>query len=175
MLKRTPSGASKIHRIKIGGRTGIELLDDLTAAGIKLNAHANTLLTSDKFQTANTRRDVEVAIVSVHDLGFDHGANTADVYQRAFARQLALCPISLAPHFRLQYRDQPECTSGQAQTPNSAPPGAITVASAPIDADDDFPKGFYLRRIDGRLWLRGYRADSTHVWHADDCFALCLA
>jgi hypothetical protein len=177
MLKRTPLGNIEIHRIKIGGRTGIELLDDLTAAGIKLNTHANTLLTSDKFQTAQTaitQRDIKVAIVSVRDLGFDHGANTADVYQRAFARQLALCPISLAPHFRLQYQDQPEGASNQPRMPNSAPPGAITIACAPIDTDDDFPKGFYLRRIEGELWLRGYHADSTHVWHANDCFAFCL-
>jgi hypothetical protein len=175
MLKQIPSCTSEVHHIKIGGRTGIELLNDLTVAGIKLNAHANTLLTSEKFQTTNMRRDIEVAMVRVRDLGFDDGANTADVYQRAITRQLALCPISLAPHFRLQYQDQHEGTSDQPQTPNSAPAGSITVACAPIDTDDDFPKGFYLRRIDGELWLRGYRADSTHVWHADDCFAFCLA
>jgi hypothetical protein len=40
--------------------------------------------------------------------------------------------------------------------------------SAALVEDDEFPKGFYLRRIDGVLWLRGYRSGPAHVWSPDD-------
>jgi hypothetical protein len=30
--------------------------------------------------------------------------------------------------------------------------------------------GFYLRRIRGVLWLRGYRSPAEHVWEAADRF-----
>ena len=37
-----------------------------------------------------------------------------------------------------------------------------------LSDDDEVPKGFYLRRIEGVLWLRGYRAGAEHVWSPDD-------
>jgi hypothetical protein len=30
-----------------------------------------------------------------------------------------------------------------------------------------------LRRIDGELWLRGYRSDGEHPWDSSDSFAFC--
>jgi len=50
---------------------------------------------------------------------------------------------------------------------------AITIASEPLTQDDDFPKGFYVRRIKGALWLRGYRAGAAHIWEADDHLLFC--
>jgi hypothetical protein len=37
-----------------------------------------------------------------------------------------------------------------------------------LSPEDEFPKGFYLRRIKGELWLRGYRAGAEHVWSSGD-------
>ena len=50
---------------------------------------------------------------------------------------------------------------------------SITIASEILTEDDDFPKGFYLRKIDGMLWLRGYLADQLHVWNPDNHFIFC--
>jgi len=44
------------------------------------------------------------------------------------------------------------------------------VASAPLAQDDETPKGFYLRRIEGVLWLRGYRSWPGHIWSPQDMF-----
>ena len=52
-----------------------------------------------------------------------------------------------------------------------APDGAVTVLSEFIEEDDDFPKGLYLRNVDGALWLRGYICDKTHNWSLADVFA----
>ena len=49
-----------------------------------------------------------------------------------------------------------------------APSGSITVASIPLREDDEYPKGFYLRVVDGVPWLRGYRCTEQHNWSADD-------
>ena len=62
-------------------------------------------------------------------------------------------------------------TGDQATGKGCAPPGSITVASAPLDDRDDTPKGFYLRRIESTLWLRGYRSWSGHRWSCEDVFA----
>ncbi len=42
------------------------------------------------------------------------------------------------------------------------------IISEPLDDNPETPKGFYLRRIDGILWLRGYRAETTSVWNSED-------
>ena len=53
----------------------------------------------------------------------------------------------------------------------SAPSASVTVASAPLDRDDVLPKGFYLRVVDGRPWLRGYHATDEHLWSPHDRLA----
>lgn len=163
----------EVHLVQIGGRTGDQLMGDLVSAGIRLNKHAKTLLASGRFQVEKKPRQIEVVVLSVAELGFPNGAGIQAIRKRALERQLALCPIETAPHFRLQYRDQPEGSIGHPSTQGVAPPGSITVASEPLDAEDDFPKGFYLRRIDGALWLRGYRSDDTHILNAHDRLAYC--
>jgi hypothetical protein len=100
----------------------------------------------------------------------DQGATTAEIYARAETLGLALCPLELGPHLRLLYRDQPEGYWGQPIRQHQAPSGSITVASQPLAEDDEFPKGFYLRRIQGVLWLRGYRSGPDHVWQGEDHF-----
>lgn len=69
----------------------------------------------------------------------------------------------------MQYTDQPEDVEKEARQ-NQAPSGSVTVASEAISEDNTFPKGFYLRHMNGELWLRGYCADDLHSWNADDRF-----
>jgi len=81
---------------------------------------------------------------------------------------LSECPLELGPHFRLQFPDQPEAVAKTPALTGRAPPGSITVLSRPLDEDDLTPKGFYLQRRAGLLWLRGYRSSFDHVWAAGD-------
>jgi hypothetical protein len=60
-------------------------------------------------------------------------------------------------------------------TRHRAPAGSITIASSPLDDRDETPKGFYLRRVDGTLWLRGYRSSPAHVWDPEDVFVFSRA
>ena len=161
----------EVRIVQIGGRTKGELLEDLKSGGIQLNEHAKTLLKSDGFKTEETSRQLKIVVVSVRGLGLPHGATIEAIHKRVLERQLSLCPIELAAHFRLQYRDQPEGFIGHPVTQQKAPPSSITVACEPLDPDDNFPKGFYLRRIEGVLWLRGYCSNTEHIWSPDDRFA----
>ena len=58
--------------------------------------------------------------------------------------------------------------TNQDSAPDSVPStgraasGSNTVLCAPLDDTVESPKGFSLRFVDGRPWLRGYRCDDVH-------------
>jgi hypothetical protein len=162
-----------IRTVTIGGLTKTELLEQLYAHAVSLNESAERLFASDRFTTAHTRASVTTVELTVGNLGFPHGATIAEIHARAITLGLGLCPLELGPHLRLQYRDQPEGFWGQPVRQHQAPSGSLTIASEALAPDDDIPKGFYLRRIKGELWLRGYRSGADHVWNADDQLLFC--
>lgn len=168
-----PNCPTTIRNVAIGGLSKAELLDQLQRNAIALNESAHTLFANNRFVTAQARHSLATVELTVGDLGFPQGATTAELYAKAAALGLALCPLELGPHLRLQYLDQPEGYWGQPLRQHQAPSGSITIASEPLTQDDEFPKGFYVRRIKGELWLRGYRAGSDHVWEADDHMLFC--
>lgn len=168
-----PNCPTVIRVITIGGLTKAELLEQLRSNAVSLNEYAHRLFASDRFITAETRRSCTTVELAVRDLGFPQGAATADIYARAAALGLGLCPLELGPHLRLHYLDQPEGYWGQPIREHKSPSGSITIASEALTQDDDFPKGFYVRRIKGELWLRGYCAGSDQVWEPDDHLLFC--
>ena len=163
------------RRVSVGGTPKGELLTRLEAAGVALNEAGQSLFADARFTTRAEPYPLEVVEVSVADLGLEAGATFARVLEQAAISGLAPCPLELGPHLRLQWLDQPEGFVGQPVTQHRAPPGSLTVASLPVAEDDETPKGFYLRRIEGVLWLRGYRSGADHVWSPEDRFAFCRA
>lgn len=160
--------------VEIGGLTKSELIQKLQQHSVLLNESAERLFADDKFSTSVMKNMVQTVELTVRDLGFPDGATMNEIFNRATGLGLVLCPLELAPHLRLAYLDQAEGYLGQPVKQHQAPSGSITIASAMLSEDDDFPKGFYLRRIRGLLWLRGYRADHRqHVWNPHDHFIFC--
>lgn len=155
--------------VDIGTLSRPTLEEALAAQGVGLNEHAETLLAHAIFDAPDAQ-SVRTVSITVGELGFPDGARLDQVFTAAGELGLALCPPETGPYLRL-------ALVGQASAPDSvlsagrAPTGAITVASRPLREGDDYPKGFYLRVIDGRPWLRGYSCDSEHLWSADDVFA----
>jgi hypothetical protein len=156
------------REVTIGGLTRAELYTRLLENGIRLNESAETLFASELFTTEAAACTLTTVELTAADLGFPNGATTAEIFARAEEDGLSLCPMELAAHLRLQFLDQPEGFWGQPLTEHQAPSGSITVLSVILSPEDEFPKGFYLRRIKGELWLRGYRAGPEHVWEAGD-------
>ena len=159
-----------IRALRIGGLDKAELLAALQAAGVRLNPLAETLFADDRFGTSREHVLVETVQVTAAELGLADGGTFDAIVARAAERGLALCPLELAPHLRLALLDQPEGAIGQPVTQHRAPPGSITIASAPVSDDEEAPRGFYVRRIEGVLWLRGYQSWSGHVWSGEDVF-----
>lgn len=60
------------------------------------------------FSFTKTKLELDLVVASVADLGFpEDGASLLDVYNRAIAIGLELCPHDLGPTLRLNYLDQP--------------------------------------------------------------------
>lgn len=156
--------------IRIGGAGKPELLSRLERAGVELNDAAHALFADERFTTSAFSTLIEIVEVSVAGLGLPSGATFDQIVEHAAAAGLSLCPLEAGPHFRLQYTDQPEGFLGHPPSQHRAPPGSITVASAPLADDEETPRGFYLRRIQGVLWLRGYRSWPGHIWSPGDTF-----
>lgn len=159
--------------IEVGGLTKLQLIQKLQQHSIMMNEYGKRLISSDKFTTSDTKQSLNTVELTVRDLGFPEGENTARIFKRASELDLGLCPLELGPYLRLEYLDQSESLLENPSQQNQAPSGSITIASEIISEDDYFPKGFYLRKINGVLWLRGYIADSLHVWNPDDHFVFC--
>lgn len=162
--------------VRIGGMDKPELLQALREHGVQLNPAAETLFDNLRLTLPRQHQVVEIAAVSVADLGFGGGATYAQLTAHARESGLVECPLELGPYLRLQFPDQPE--AGLSTRGGRAPPGSITVASPPLDDADETPKGFYLRRVRGVSWLRGYWSWPGHIWSPEDVIVFsrsCIA
>lgn len=161
--------------VRVGGMSKPELLAEFQKRGIELNESGQTLFAHDNFTTSESTSLFETVEISVGDLGYARGATAAQIHQRAVKLGLTLCPLELGPHLRLQFLDQTEGHRGCPPSQHRAPSGSITVASRQLTEDDRIPKGFYLRRINGVLWLRGYCSGAEHIWSPEDRFVFLRA
>jgi hypothetical protein len=167
----SPRGIRRV--VEIGGVAKPELLRRLAAAQVQFNEYARTLFAHPLFVTSEARLSLVTIELSVAGLALPRGGTFVEACAHAARLGLRLCPLELGPHLRLQWLDQPEVSDDPQARRNTAPRGAVTVASAPLDEDDDTPKGFYLRRTPGGVWLRGYRSWAGHVLDADDRLVWC--
>lgn len=161
------------HRIEllvvvVGGMSRSQLVSTLRETGVLLNAHAETLLESTVFET-RAAQPTTVTERTVAELGLPDGGSLSQILAAAQQQNLVLCPADTGPYLRLALVEQ-ATSADSVMSSGRAPTGSLTVASAPLSEDDEYPKGFYLRVVDGQPWLRGYRCDDEHVWSAGDRF-----
>ncbi|MGO4434169.1 hypothetical protein AB4Y88_13010 [Paenarthrobacter sp. RAF9] len=148
--------------VRAGGHSRVEILQMLRSADVLLNVHAETLLAHPAFDNPK-HQDLRIVERTVEELGLKSGAVQSRVFSAALSQGLALCPLVAGPYLRM-------AMMGQSDAPDAvlsggrAPTGAIHVASAPLSEVVEYPKGFYLRVVNGQAWLRGYRCDDTYVW-----------
>jgi len=158
------------EEVRIGGLDGAGLRAELQRAGVALNERALELLASPGFQAVVPEQTVAIGVDDVAGLGFAEGATWPELLAAAARRGWHPAPLALAPWLRLQWPGQAELDA--APTRHRAPPGSLTVVSPP--PAPELPRGFYLRRAEGRLWLRGYQSDDLHVWDPADRLVFAL-
>lgn len=168
-----PNGPVITRTIAVGGLSKWQLIQKLQQNSISMNEYGVRLLSDERFTTSESRYSLKTVELTIRDLGFPNGATLPHIFKRASELGLKLCPPELGPHLRLEYLNQSEGYIGNPLQKNQAPTGSITIASEILSEEDDFPKGFYLRKINDVLWLRGYNADNLHVWNAYDHFVFC--
>lgn len=147
--------SDQLGALTVGGVSKRELRARLAAASVSLNEYAESLFESPEFGVSEQPRDLGLVVVSLDELGLTAGGPLPVIFERAGSLGYALCPLEVAPHLRL-------ALVGQTEGPY------LTIASArPRPTDPDFPAGFYLRRLEDGLWLRGYRTDDDWIWPPD--------
>jgi hypothetical protein len=155
-----PDCPAIVRTIQVGGMTKDELLREFQKHAISMNEYGTTVFDDPVWEPSESAYNLPTVEVTARQLGFPGGAITAEIFARADRLGLSLCPVETGPFLRLQYLDQPAGFW-------------ITIATLKLSDDPDFPNGFYLRRLDDGLWLRGYTAAPEHVWDADDHFVFC--
>src|SRR5687767_15563988 len=93
--------------VSIGGLSRSELLAALREQDVQLNQFAEALFQDPRFTVLRERHVIEIAAVSVAELGFGEGATHGQLIARALEWGLVECPLELGPHLRLQFQDQP--------------------------------------------------------------------
>jgi hypothetical protein len=105
-------GASDVpvwKTVTVGQHRGVDAVRNaLDKARIAIGDTADEVLGRPAFTFSGERRELDLVLVSVAQLGFGvHGATLADIHKRALALGLELCPEEVGPQLRLQYRNQP--------------------------------------------------------------------
>ena len=162
------SDADMPGTVVCGALSKPELLDRLGAAGVRLNDYAKILFECELFVISPDASTVSIVETSPARLGLSEGATFPQILAAAALLELRPCPLDLGPCLRLAYLLQSGRDDDVPLAQHRAPPGSLTVVSLPLFEDDEFPKGFYLRSIDGAPWLRGYRCSMDYGWHASD-------
>lgn len=156
--------------VRIGGQPRSALLQSLREFGVRLNAHAQTLLEHPAFDDPESQ-DLRFVERTVHQLGLATGGTQSQVLEAAREHGFQPCPVISGPFLRLATMDQRNAPDSVLSA-GRAPTGAIHVAAEPLSADEAYPKGFYLRVVDDEVWLRGYRCDDTYEWGPEQRLAL---
>ena len=154
--------------MKYGGQTLSELISSLNKQAIHLNRYGEELLNHPDFLVSQGERIVTLCVVTLEEIGLSEGANLPALYRAAQKEGFQLCDLETAIYFSLNY--QKLTNSHDLKSKNKAPKDSITIATQPLEKKDTFPKGFYVRRVDGVNWLRGYLCDEEHLFSGKDSF-----
>jgi hypothetical protein len=96
--------------VEVAGRS-LPTVDSeaLNAPPCRLGDWASGIIGRPAFTLSKIKVDVDLAVLSVFELGLTEGkdASLKDIYARAEFLGLALCPAEVGPQLRLQYLDQP--------------------------------------------------------------------
>lgn len=148
----------KTIRLGTGLKTSADFRKALKQSGCDIGDWAKDILGKPAFTVSATETEVDLANVSVADLGFKNGAKRSEIYDRAKELGLALCPAEVGPQLRLQYLDQPNDER-------------LRIAMEPI-ADSGRVLGvFFVERYDGGdRWLSADYGFPEYFWNAGDRF-----
>lgn len=146
----------KIRResVEIGGKSKEQLIAEMKAQGINISDYAKSMMDNPDFVVSENREEAKLIRLSVGDLGFKTNATTDQIFERAQALGLELCPADTGPNYGLQYKDQPLNEW-------------VRIGMKQITDSDGDPSVFGLGRDDDGLWLHSTWARPDDEWYPD--------
>ena len=147
-----------------------ELEKILEENNIRTNRYAEEYFSHPGFST-EIAESCSIAIVSLEEIGLGDGGTLNVISEHMSGLGLKVCPANAGLFLRLAWKEQTQSSNSVLSGTHEAPDQAVTVFSEPLERSDDFPKGLYLRKVDGDLWLRGYVCDDSYTFPADALFA----
>ena len=144
--------------------------EKLEEHNICVNKYAEMFFSHPAFSTEQTREMI-IAAASLREIGLENGGTLDEIFRRLELIGARPCPPNTGLFLRLIWKDQPQSRNSVLSGTHRSPDQAVTVLSEIPDRDDAFPKGLYLRHVDGRLWLRGYVCDPSYRFSGSDLFA----
>ena len=144
----------KIRRdsVEIGGKSKEQLIAEMESSGINISDYAKSMMDNPDFTVGANREEAKLVRLMVADLGFKASATTDQIFERAQALGLELCPPDTGPNYRLKYKDQP---LGEY----------VSIGMKQITDSGGNPSGFNLSRDDGGLWLDDDWAKPSNTWN----------
>ncbi|MCU0676319.1 MAG: hypothetical protein MUE69_26450 [Myxococcota bacterium] len=144
--------------LELGRLDSESLRHALVDAGVRFNAYAARLFDEGHVAPSAAHTQVRVVVRSAAELGALEGDTLDGLLERGRASGLVPGPLELAAYLRLAWPDQPL--------------GArVTVPSLRPMPDETAPRGFYLRRDEDGIWLRGYVASDDWVFPPTEALA----
>lgn len=163
VLAEIPSDPKVWKRITLG--TGIKNADGFRNAikdgGMRISDWANDIIGKPAFNVATEKKDVDLVVVSVAELGFPEGAKLSDIYAAAKKRGLELCPNEVGPQLRLQYKDQPK---GEW----------LLIGMEPISGSGGALYVFGVGHRDHGLWFFTDHGGPDYIWNGRNRFVFVL-
>lgn len=142
----------------------------LRERGILMNHYAEEYMAHPRFSTTHPD-EMTVTIAALKEIGLENGGTLGAIFRHVSGSSLKPCPVSTGLFLRLAWTDQPQSQNSILSGTHQAPDQAVTVLSEILEENDAFPKGLYLRNVDGMLWLRGYTCDAAYCFPGDALFA----
>ena len=149
----------KIRRdsVEIGGKSKEQLIAEMESSGINISDYAKSMMDNPDFTVGANREEAKLVRLMVADLGFKASATTDQIFERAQALGLELCPPDTGPNYRLKYKDQP---LGEY----------VSIGMKQITDSGGSPDVFSLNRFDDGLWLGSSWAEPSRAWFPGDGF-----
>lgn len=147
-----------------------QILPKLKEHDIHINRYAEQFLLHPGFSTEATG-EMTIAVGPLREIGLENGATLDEIFRKIEKSGFRPCPVNAGLFLRLAWKNQPQSQNSVLSGLHCSPEQAVVVLSDRPEADDSFPRGLYLRNVDGNLWLRGYVCDSTYRFSGDDLFA----
>lgn len=94
---------AEIIQLTIGGKSPVELEQELIAKNIDFSYTSQAMLRSKSFTVLPNPVNIRLIKLSVEDLGFQDYAKIQQIYDRAYELRLELCPAEVGVYLRLKY------------------------------------------------------------------------